>query len=58
MSKHIKKQNIGSSLDAFPDEDGLLEVCEEQAIKAICRQRLIRAWKAVLLKMIENYFCS
>ena len=31
----IKKQNIGSSFDAFLEEDGLLESCEEQAIKAI-----------------------
>ena len=31
----IRKQNIGSSFDDFLEEEGLLEVCEEQAIKAI-----------------------
>ncbi len=31
----IKQHNIGSYFDDFLDEDGLLETCEEQAIKAI-----------------------
>ena len=35
MSQRIKNQNIGSSFDAFLKDDGLLEVFEEQAKKAI-----------------------
>lgn len=31
----IKKENVGSSLDDFLEDDGLLECCEEQAIKEI-----------------------
>lgn len=42
----IRKQNIGSSFDAFLEEDGLLETCEEQAIKAILADQVEAAMNA------------
>jgi hypothetical protein len=52
---HRKKGRIGSSFDAFLDEQGILEECEEKAIKQILadqikvameKERLTKAAKA------------
>ena len=36
----IKKKNIGSNFDDFLAEQGILEVCEEQAIKEILADQI------------------
>jgi antitoxin HicB len=36
----ISKKNIGSSFDGFLAEDGLLEICEEHAIKEILADQI------------------
>jgi len=36
----IKKKNTGSSFDDFLAEQGILEVCEEQAIKEILADQI------------------
>jgi len=36
----IKKKNIGSNFDDFLAEQGMLEVCEEQAIKEILADQI------------------
>jgi len=36
----ISKKNIGSSFDDFLAEDGLLEICEEHAIKEILADQI------------------
>ncbi len=36
----ISKNNIGSSFDDFLAEDGLLEICEEHAIKEILADQI------------------
>ena len=36
----IEKKNIGSAFDDFLAEDGLLETCEEQAIKEILADQI------------------
>lgn len=40
-----KKGKIGSSLDEFLAEEGILEVCEEQAIKQILADQIMAAMK-------------
>jgi plasmid maintenance system antidote protein VapI len=40
-----KKGRIGSSFDEFLAEEGILEVCEEQAIKQILADQIIAAMK-------------
>ena len=35
--------HIGSSFDAFLAEEGMLEVCEEQAIKELVAEQIVRA---------------
>ena len=47
----IKKKNIGSNFDDFLAEQGILEVCEEQAIKEILADQ-IRA--AMLEKQLSK----
>lgn len=42
----IKNPNIGSSFDDFLAEDGLLEICEEQAIKEILADQVKAAMEA------------
>lgn len=42
----IDKKNIGSSFDNFLAEDGLLEGCEEQAIKEILADQIIASMKS------------
>jgi hypothetical protein len=42
----VRKQNIGSSFDDFLEEEGLLEVCEEQAIKAILADQVKAAMES------------
>ena len=39
----VNEQNIGSSFDDFLEEDGLLEVCEEQALKEILADQITAA---------------
>lgn len=41
----IKKKNIGSNFDDFLAEQGILEVCEEQAIKEILADQIRVAMK-------------
>lgn len=36
----IKKKNIGSNFDDFLAEQGIIEVCEEQAIKEILADQI------------------
>jgi antitoxin HicB len=36
----VSKKNIGSSFDDFLAEDGLLEICEEDAIKEILADQI------------------
>jgi antitoxin HicB len=36
----VSKKNIGSSFDDFLAEDGLLEICEEHAIKEILADQI------------------
>lgn len=36
----ISKKNIGSSFDGFLAEDGLLEICEEHAVKEILTDQI------------------
>ena len=38
-----KKGTIGSSFDAFLAEEGILETCEEQALKQILADQIIAA---------------
>jgi hypothetical protein len=56
---HIKKGKIGSSFDGFLAEEGILEVCEEQAIKQILadqikaameKERLTKAAMSIRMK--------
>ena len=42
----IEKKNIGSSFDDFLAEDGLLEACEEQAVKEILADQIIAAMES------------
>ncbi len=35
--------HIGSSFDAFLAEEGILEICEEQAIKELVAEQIVRA---------------
>jgi DNA-binding phage protein len=42
----VRKQNIGASFDDFLEEEGLLEVCEEQAIKAILADQVKAAMES------------
>jgi len=42
----VDKKNIGSAFDDFLAEEGLLESCEEQAIKEILADQITRAMKA------------
>ena len=49
----IKKKNIGSSFDDFLAEDGLLEICEEQAIKEILADQVKAAMEAEGLNKTE-----
>ena len=49
----IDKKNIGSSFDAFLEEDGLLETCEEQAIKEILADQVQAAMKSEGLNKVE-----
>ena len=35
--------HIGSSFDAFLAEEGMLEACEEQAIKELVAEQIVRA---------------
>ncbi len=42
----VDENNIGSSFDDFLAEDGLLESCEEQAIKAILADQIKAAMQA------------
>ena len=41
----IDKKNIGSDFDDFLAEDGLLDTCEEQAIKEILADQITQAMK-------------
>jgi predicted thioesterase len=41
----IKKGKLGSSFDEFLAEEGILEVCEEQAIKQILADQIMAAMK-------------
>jgi antitoxin HicB len=40
-----KKGKIGSSFDAYLAEEGILEACEEQAIKQILADQIVAAMK-------------
>ena len=40
-----KKGRLGSSFDEFLAEEGILEVCEEQAIKQILADQIVAAMK-------------
>lgn len=40
-----KKGKLGSSFDEFLAEEGILEVCEEQAIKQILADQILAAMK-------------
>jgi len=42
----VDKKNIGSGFDDFLAEDGLLEACEEQAIKEILADQIKTAMKS------------
>ncbi|MEL6722016.1 MAG: hypothetical protein AAFP10_02160 [Pseudomonadota bacterium] len=42
----VNKKNIGSSFDDFLAKDGLLEVCEEQALKEILADQIIAAMQS------------
>jgi len=42
----IDKKNIGSSFDEFLEKNGLLETCENQAIKEILADQIRAAMKA------------
>lgn len=42
----IRKQNIGTSFDDFLEQDGLLNECEEQAIKEILADKVKEAMLA------------
>jgi len=42
----IDDKNIGSSFDEFLAEDGLLEICEEQAIKEILAEQIRQAMES------------
>lgn len=42
----IEDKNIGSDFDAFLAEDGMLEACEEQAIKEILADQIKQAMQA------------
>ena len=43
MSKKTKNPHIGSSLDDFLDEQGMLEECEHQALKEILADQVRKA---------------
>lgn len=49
----IDKKNIGSSFDSFLEEDGLLEICEEQAIKEILADQIQAAMTSEGLNKVE-----
>ena len=39
----VDKRNVGSSFDDFLEKDGLLEACEEQALKEILADQITAA---------------
>jgi len=45
MSKKTKTSHVGSSLDDFLDEQGMLEECEHQALKEILADQVRQAMK-------------
>lgn len=45
MSKKTKTSHVGSSLDGFLDEQGILEECEHQALKEILADQVRLAMK-------------
>ncbi len=45
MSKKTKTPHVGSSLDGFLDEQGMLEECEHQALKEILADQVRQAMK-------------
>ena len=45
MSKKNKTSHVGSSLDGFLDEQGILEECEHQALKEILADQVRQAMK-------------
>ncbi len=45
MTKKTKNPHIGSSLDDFLDEQGMLEECEHQALKEILADQIRKAMK-------------
>jgi plasmid maintenance system antidote protein VapI len=45
MSKKNKTSHVGSSLDGFLDEQGMLEECEHQALKEILADQVRQAMK-------------
>jgi antitoxin HicB len=45
MSKKTKTSHVGSSLDGFLDEQGMLEECEHQALKEILADQVRQAMK-------------
>jgi antitoxin HicB len=45
MSKKTKTSHLGSSLDGFLEEQGMLEECEHQALKEILADQVRQAMK-------------
>ncbi len=45
MNKKTKSSHVGSSLDDFLEEQGLLEECEHQALKEILADQVRQAMK-------------